>query len=76
MLGLSKFNRSEDWFGFRKDPFEDFPDDDNDLFEYTLRLPHPPDRVIQSLRIVDGQLVATYRFVFSDPDMLSVDDYD
>ncbi|MGI6609679.1 MAG: hypothetical protein ACOX4G_04110 [Limnochordia bacterium] len=73
---MSKFNRMEDWFGSREDPFEGLPEDDNELFEYTLRLPHPPDRVVQSLRIVDGRLVATYRFVFSDPDMLETGEYD
>jgi hypothetical protein len=76
VFGLNKFNRMEDWFGARKDPFEGLPEDDHDLFEYTLRLPHPPDRVVQSLRMVDGRLVATYRFVFNDPEMLDTGDFD
>ena len=66
----------EDWFDFRKDPFEGVPEDESELFEYTLKLPHPPDQVVQTVRIEGGQLIITYRFVFADPDMLETEDFD
>ncbi|HEX6971601.1 MAG TPA: hypothetical protein VF234_05240 [Limnochordia bacterium] len=87
---MSKFNRMGDWFNPGKGPFGWEPNSDGDEtessrsgdrdegtsedFEFNLSFPQPPDKVWQSMKLMNGRLVVTFEFVFEDPEILETDE--
>ncbi len=60
-----------DWFAQDRQPT---PEEDNDHFEYVLRFPLPADKVIQSVQLTKGRLIVDYRFEFTDPEILEIEE--
>lgn len=85
---MGGYNRMGDWFNPGKGPFGwepssegEAPDgrssdreEDAEDFEFNLSFPQPPDKVWQSMKMMNGRLVVTFEFVFEDPEILETDD--